>query len=96
MPRGRPAALHQGGQRHLALHKGVRQRRHKIFRLWRAGGYAPSELDRAASLRWPIEQRFQECKGFLGMPHYECRTLQGWRRHMLFVTIARLFVRSLQ
>jgi SRSO17 transposase len=55
-----------------------------------------SELDRAASLRWPIEQRFQECKGFLGMPHYECRTLQGWRRHMLFAAIAHLFVRSLQ
>ena len=56
----------------------------------------PSALDRAATLRWPIEQCFQECKGFLGMAHYECRTLTGWNRHMLFVMIAQLFLRLLQ
>ena len=55
-----------------------------------------SELDRAATLRWPIEQCFQECKGFPGMAHYECRTLTGWNRHMLFVMIAQLFLRLLQ
>ena len=55
-----------------------------------------SALDRAATLRWPIEQCFQECKGFLGMGHYECRTLTGWNRHMLFVMIAQLFLRLLQ
>jgi len=55
-----------------------------------------SSLDRAATLRWPIEQCFQECKGFLGMGHYECRTVTGWNRHMLFVMIAQLFLRLLQ
>lgn len=30
-----------------------------------------SELDRAATLRWPIEQCFSECKGYLGMSYYE-------------------------
>jgi len=55
-----------------------------------------SSLDRAATLRWPIEQCFQECKGFLGMDHYECRTVTGWNRHMLFVMIAQLFLRLLQ
>ena len=49
------------------------------------------ELDRAATLRWPIEQCFEECKSNLGMDHYECRSYQGWHRHMLFVMIAHLF-----
>lgn len=50
-----------------------------------------SELDRAATLRWPIEQCFEECKSNLGMGDYECRSYQGWKRHMLFVMVAHLF-----
>lgn len=46
-----------------------------------------SELDRVATLRWPIEQ----CKSNLGMGHYESRSYQGWNHHMLFVMIAHLF-----
>lgn len=49
------------------------------------------ELDRAATLRWPIEQCFEECKSNLGMGDYECRSYQGWSRHMLFVMITHLF-----
>lgn len=54
------------------------------------------ELDRAATLRWPIEQCFEECKSSLGMGHYECRSYQGWKRHMLFVMIAHLFASSIR
>lgn len=54
------------------------------------------ELDRAATLRWPIEQCFEECKSSLGMGHYECRSYQGWKRHMLFVMIAHLFTSSIR
>ena len=54
------------------------------------------ELDRAAALRWPIEQCFEECKSNLGMGHYECRSYQGWHRHMLFVMIAHLFTTQLR
>jgi hypothetical protein len=39
VPRGWPALLHQCGQRHLALHKGVRQLRHKVFYAGCAGGH---------------------------------------------------------
>lgn len=60
------------------------------------GDIAPEELNRAAMLRWPIEQCFEECKGYLGMSHYECRSYSGWMRHMLFVMIAHLFVTSIQ
>lgn len=54
------------------------------------------ELHEAATLRWPIEQCFEECKGFLGMGHYECRTLGGWLRHMLLVMLAHGFVTSVR
>lgn len=50
-----------------------------------------STLDRLATMRWSIEQCFQECKSYLGMSHYETRTYGGWRRHMLMVMIAHLF-----
>lgn len=49
-------------------------------------------LHHAATLRWPIEQCFQECKSFLGMGHYETRSYLGWHRHMLLVMIAHQFV----
>lgn len=54
------------------------------------------ELDRAATLRWPIEQCFQECKSNLGMAHYECRSYQGWHRHMLLVMITHLFATQIR
>ena len=34
-----------------------------------------TELHEAATLRWPIEQCFEECKTSLGMDHFEGRTL---------------------
>lgn len=43
------------------------------------------ELHHAATLRWSIEQSFQECKSFLGMADYETRSYLGWHRHMLLV-----------
>jgi len=48
-------------------------------------------LDRLATLRWSIEQCFQECKSYLGMAHYETRTYIAWHRHMRMVMIAHLF-----
>jgi len=50
------------------------------------------ELRRAATMRWPIEQCFEECKSELGMDHYEGRSWVMWHRHMLFVFIAHLFL----
>jgi SRSO17 transposase len=50
------------------------------------------DLHHAATLRWSIEQSFQECKSFLGMADYETRSYIGWQRHMLLVMVAHLFV----
>ena len=54
------------------------------------------ELHEAATLRWPIEQCFQECKSYLGMEHCEGRSYTGLLRHWLFVMIAHLFTTSLR
>jgi SRSO17 transposase len=56
------------------------------------GDTEESILHRCATLRWPIEQCFQECKGYLGMSDYETRSYTAWHRHMLLVMVAFLFV----
>lgn len=48
-------------------------------------------LDRLATMRWSIEQCFQECKSYLGMGHYETRSYPAWHRHMLLVMVAQHF-----
>lgn len=54
------------------------------------------ELHEAATLRWPIEQCFEECKTELGMAHFEGRSYNGFMRHLLFVMIAHFFATSLR
>jgi SRSO17 transposase len=54
------------------------------------------ELHEAATLRWPIEQCFEECKSFLGMADFEGRSYNGFLRHLLFVMIAHFFGTSLR
>jgi SRSO17 transposase len=53
-------------------------------------------LHRVATMRWPIEQCFEECKSYLGMGHYETRSYRAWQRHMLFVMMAHLFTMMLR
>jgi len=50
------------------------------------------ELHRAATLRWPIEQCFEETKDYLGMDHCEARSWNALYRHIMFVLIAHLFI----
>ena len=57
---------------------------------------ALAELHEAATLRWPIEQCFEECKSYLGMDHFEGRSYPGFLRHLLFVMIAHFFITSLR
>lgn len=55
-----------------------------------------SELDKAALMRWPIEQSFENAKDQLGMDEYELRSWKGWHRHMLYVFLAMLFLLMIQ
>jgi SRSO17 transposase len=54
------------------------------------------QLHEAATLRWPIEQCFEECKSELGMADFEGRSYNGFLRHLLFVMIAHFFGTSLR
>ncbi|HZK26068.1 MAG TPA: IS701 family transposase [Thermoclostridium sp.] len=54
------------------------------------------ELHKAATMRWPIEQCFKECKNYLGMGGYEARSWPAWHRHMLLVMVAHLFIIELR
>ncbi len=52
----------------------------------------PETLVRVSGQRWPIERAFQECKGELGMDHYETRTWRGWHHHQTLVILAHHFL----
>jgi len=51
-----------------------------------------AELIKASTMRWPIEQCFQEGKGQLGMDYYEHRSWPAWHRHMIYVFLALHFL----
>ncbi len=51
-----------------------------------------STFVRVSGMRWPIETCFAECKGELGMDHYELRFWQGWHHHMTLVILAHHFL----
>lgn len=52
----------------------------------------PRALVRVSGLRWPIERAFAECKGELGMDHYETRTWRGWHHHQTMTLLAHHFL----
>jgi SRSO17 transposase len=43
-------------------------------------------------VRWRVEEFFEDCKGQLGMAHYEARSWTSWHHHMSLVALAHLFV----
>jgi SRSO17 transposase len=50
------------------------------------------ELVRLARLRWRIEQDYRECKGALGLDHFEGRGWAGWHHHVTLVSVAHGFL----
>lgn len=76
-------------------------RRHNNGEIKYALCNAPADMPldsirKASTMRWPIEQCFEECKTCLGMDHLESRSWNSWHRHMLFVFIAHLFLQQLR
>ena len=45
-----------------------------------------------SSLRWAVEQCFEEGKTELGMDHYEGRKYAGWHHHILLTMLAHFFL----
>ncbi len=54
------------------------------------------ELIKASTMRWPIEQCFQEGKDQVGMDYYEHRSWPAWHRHMTYVFLALHFLLRLR
>jgi SRSO17 transposase len=54
------------------------------------------ELCEAATMRWPIEQCFQDGKSEVGMDKYEHRSWPAWHRHMTYVFLALHFLLRLR
>ena len=50
------------------------------------------KLARLTAGRWPIESTFEECKGELGMDHYEVRNWRGWHHHMTMTMLSHHFL----
>lgn len=55
-----------------------------------------SELTDASTLRWGIEQCFEDGKGYVGMGQYEHRSWPAWHRHMIYVFLALHFLLRLR
>ncbi len=51
-----------------------------------------AELVEASTMRWPIEQCFQDGKSYLGMGNYEHRSWPAWHRHMIFIFLGLHFL----
>jgi SRSO17 transposase len=54
------------------------------------------ELIKASTMRWPIEQCFQEGKDQVGMDYYEHRSWPAWHRHMTYVFLSLHFLLRLR
>jgi len=55
-----------------------------------------SQMCKAATMRWPIEQCFQDGKDQLGMDQYEHRSWPAWHRHMIYIFLALHFLLRLR
>ena len=55
-----------------------------------------SEMCKAATMRWSIEQSFEDGKSHVGMAQYERRSWPAWHRHMLYVSLGLHFLLRLR
>lgn len=47
---------------------------------------------RVSGLRWPVETAIEDCKGELGMDHYQVRGWTGWQHHLTMTFLAHHFL----
>jgi len=47
---------------------------------------------RLSGMRWPVESAIKECKGELGLDHYEVRGWQGWHHHTALTFLSHHFL----
>ena len=49
-------------------------------------------LARLTAWRWPVETTIEECKGELGLDHYEVRGWTGWHHHFTMTMLSHHFL----
>lgn len=64
----------------------------KFFRSNATADTPWEKLAEMAAWRWPIESAIEECKGELGMDHYEVRNWRGWHHHMTMTMLSHHFL----
>jgi SRSO17 transposase len=50
------------------------------------------KLLQVAFSRWPIERRFEDQKGEVGLSHWEGRTWMGLQRHLVLSSVSHFFL----
>jgi SRSO17 transposase len=53
-------------------------------------------LARLTAWRWPVETVIEECKGELGLDHYEVRNWKGWHHHTALTMLSHQFLVELR
>jgi SRSO17 transposase len=64
----------------------------KFFRSNAAADTRLTTLARMTAWRWPVETVIEECKGELGLDHYEVRGWVGWHHHTTMTLLAHHFL----
>jgi SRSO17 transposase len=64
----------------------------KFFRCNAPASTPFNTLARLTAWRWPIETTIEECKGELGLDHYEVRGWTGWHHHFTMTMLSHHFL----
>lgn len=79
----------------LVIRRASRQQPLKEWKFFRCNAPADTSFNQLARLtawRWPIETTIAECKGELGLDHYEVRGWIGWHHHFTMTMLAHHFL----
>jgi len=68
----------------------------KFYRSNASALTALTTLARLTAWRWPVETVIEECKGELGLDHYEVRGWRGWHHHTTLTMLAHHFLVQLR
>jgi len=68
----------------------------KFFRCNAPKRTALKTLARLTAWRWPVETVIEECKGELGLDHYEVRNWTGWHHHTAMTMLSHHFLVELR
>jgi len=67
-------------------------KRWKFYRSNAPADMPRTTLARMTAWRWPVETVIEECKGELGLDHYEVRGWTGWHHHTTMTLLAHHFL----